>query len=358
MPDIDPDDVQRIAKTVSDIYSDATARLLAQVAKRMARGIEDPGWAEQKLLEIVGHRADAAKIVAELERDAGPALRKAIEDAAELGHKAAASELKLTGSLAPQTNTAAVEALARETVTKITNTHGGILRSVDDIYRSVIAEVSAPGVVTGSETRIQATQRALDRFADRGITGFRDTAGRNWEIESYAEMSTRTASSNAMVNSRMDVYQSDGRDLVIISDSPQECDKCRPWEGKILTISGSAMRGDKLDRGFKVAGSMAEARGAGLFHPNCTHDARPYIAGLTERFKDTANPEGDKLRQEQRRLERGVRQYKRREAVAITDDAKAVARAKAKAWQSRLKSHVDDNDLKRLRYREQIGKAR
>lgn len=85
MTDLDPDELRRIAKTVSDIYGDSTVRLLEMVKRRMARGINEPGWAEAKLLETVGLRADAAKIIAQLEAEATPALRKAIEQAHAFG---------------------------------------------------------------------------------------------------------------------------------------------------------------------------------------------------------------------------------------------------------------------------------
>lgn len=356
MPDLDPDQLARIAKTVSDLYGDAVARMLSDVAKRMAAGIDEPGWAERKLLDLVRLRADAETVVAELQRTAGPAVQKAIEESFILGSKAAASELELTGSLSPRTNSTAVEALARETITKLRGTHGGILRAADDIFRQVTAEVGAAGVVTGTDTRREAAQRALNRYADHGISGFVDGRGRNWEIETYAEMTTRTSSGRAMIDGRLEVYVADGREFVIVSDSPQECKLCRPFEGKGLSISGNGV-GTTVG-GIRIVDTIDGARAAGLQHPNCRHDLRPIIPGLTEKPKGTEDPEGDRLRQEQRRLERGVRQWKRREAVALTDDERAAARAKVREWQGRVKTHVDEHGLKRQRQREQLGRAR
>ena len=71
----------------------------------------------------------------------------------------------------------------------------------------------------------------------------------------------------------------------------------------------------------------------------------------------TGDPEDDAARQEQRRLERGIREWKRVEAAALDDLARARARAKVRDWQGRLTTHVDDNDLKRQRHREQIRSA-
>lgn len=356
MAAVDPDTLARIAKTVADIYSDATARILRQVARRFARGIEYPGWAEAKLLEIASLRDDAARIVAQLGQDGPPAVRRAIEEAFTAGIDAGAREVRLAPTLRPAANTAAVEALAQETVLRVTSTHGGILRAVDDIFRQVIAEVAAPGVVTGVDTRRAAAQRALWRFADRGVSGFVDRAGRNWSLESYVEMAVRTSSGRAMIDGRAGAYVEAGRPFVIVSDSPSECKLCRPWEGRGLSLTGEGV-GSTVG-GIPIVGTLDEARNAGFQHPNCRHDVRPIIPGLTEPFTHTADPQGDEDRQRQRALERQVRGWKMREAAALDDDARAYARRKVRERQAALREHVEARGLKRQRHREQVGRAR
>lgn len=267
MTDLDPDELRRISKTVSDIYSDSTVRLLEMVKRRMARGINEPGWAEAKLLETVGLRADAAKIIAQLEAEAIPALRKAIEQAHAFGAAGGRETLEVAKTLKPRTNQRAVEVLARETITRVTASHGGILRSIDDAYRTIIAEVSAPGVVSGSESTGAAVQRALNRFADSGITGFVDRAGRNWQLDTYAEMATRTSAGRAMIDGRIEQYLEDDRQFVIVSDSPEECKLCRPFEGKGLSLTGKGV-GSKFG-GIDIIATLDEARSKGFQHPNC-----------------------------------------------------------------------------------------
>lgn len=352
MAAVDPDLALRLAKAIADLYGDAAARMLQMVAQRLAAGIDEPGWAEAKLAELLQLRDDAAAVVAQLTADAPALIEQAIVDANTAGITATGIE----PTLAPITNQAAVNALAAETVTAVTAPHTAILRTVLDVYRTVIAETAAPGVVTGIETRRQAAQRALNRFADQGITGFVDKAGRRWELQSYAEMATRTASGRAMVEGRLAGYRTQGRTLVIVSDAPQECSACRPFEGQLLSIDGAQV--GERHGGIDVVDTVNGARAKGLFHANCRHDLRPYIDGLTKPMTHTADPEGDRARQEQRRLERGVRQWKRREAVALDDTERRKAAAKRAEWSKRLADHVAGNNLKRLRYREQIGSAR
>ena len=98
-------------------------------------------------------------------------------------------------------------------------------------------------------------------------------------------------------------------------------------------------------------------RAPGLFHPNCaTCLIRTAWAhgGLGVAHSDLGIYEA---RQQQRYLERGIRVWKTRQAVALDDSAARAAQAKVREWQGRLREHVAANGLKRLSYREQIGKA-
>lgn len=221
-----------------------------------------------------------------------------------------------------------------------------ILRTAEDVYRSVIGEVTQQGLA-GEFTRRQAAQAALDRFAVRGVTGFTDTLGRQWSLASYTEMACRTSASRASMAAKMQRYVDRGKDLVIVSDAPGECERCRPWEGQVLSLSGTDSEHPSLD----------EATGAGLFHHNCRHDFGLYVPGLTRERSGLADPEGDAARQQQRYLERGIRSWKKREAAALDDQAAAYAKAKQREWQARLRQHIDATDGKRLRYREQVKRA-
>lgn len=342
----DPDLILRLAKAVSDIYGEGATRMLEVVARRLADGIDRPGWAELKLLEQVDLRNEAQLIVDSMDVLGPEAIKAAIVEGARSGASTAAGEI---GAAFARTNRQAVTALAAQTVapaaqdaaTLLGSMHLQLLRSTQDIYRSVIAEASS-GVVTGTETRLGVAQRALNRFAQHGITGFVDQSGRNWEIQSYVEMTTRTTTGRAMVEGRLGVYQADGRRFVIVSDSPQECKLCRPWEGKILALNAGDVGQDTGD-GRRAVASVAQATGQGLFHQNCRHDLRPYIPGITPRTGHTADPAGDVARQQQRRLERGVRQWKRVQASAMDDDARAKATAHVQQWQGALKTHLSDN---------------
>lgn len=358
---IDPELALKLASSVSRIYADAETVMIERVSRRLARGIEESGWAERKLAEVETLRREAAAEVARLKREGPEAVRRALTQGFGAGVEGAAV---ITGEFTGS-GSAALEALIGETTQAVTSTHFQLLRSVQDGYRKVIAESSLPGVVTGTKTRREAAQRSLEHFARKGVTGFVDKAGRQWRLESYTEMATRTGAGHAMIEGRLTQYQAGGHDLVIVSDAPEECPVCRKWEGKVLSISGKTT--GQLDRGFRVAGTVAQARSAGLFHANCRHNLARYVPGLTKRMKHTADPVKAEERVRQRELERRLRERKRQEAAArawVEEDASP--EAKLKAAQSKQKvgkargdlvAFIGEHDRKRLPYREQIRSA-
>lgn len=349
---ISPAANEAYAVEIRRVYAESERIMLSKVARRLERGIESPGWAETKLMEIRRVRADVEAEVRRLRRTSDDVAR-AIQDRYEAGSKAAITDLaKITPSeqiatTFTVTNRRAVEAIVSQATRALESTHFRILRAVDDAYRRVIAEASSQ-VVTGTLTRREAAQVALNRFADAGISGFVDSTGRNWDLASYSEMAVRSASGQAAVQGHLDRLQQNGHDLVIVSNSPEECPLCRPWEGRVLSVSGSDPE----------RASVAEARAAGLFHANCSHSLGAYIEGLTRPMTDTPNPQGYEERQQQRYIERQIRKWKRREAVALTDDERKRARAKVRAWQARQREFVADTDRRRPYDREQIKGAR
>lgn len=92
---------------------------------------------------------------------------------------------------------------------------------------------------------------------------------------------------------------------------------------------------------------------------NCRHTTSAYLPGVTKTPKRTADPAGDKLRQEQRARERDIRARKRRLiALGEVDGKNSTA---ARAERARLAERRADfarwrkeHDRKNLAYRENI----
>lgn len=362
-----------VGQTVA-LYAEAESRIIADLRRRFSDDDPAPDWAVRQLSAIGQVRRHAALVVATLERDVEGVVANMLAEAYSRGGTAAARELaKIAG--ASDRDVDAIEAelpgigdvqtlvMALMQTLRATGLH--IVRWAVDVFREVIAAV-VPHALAGLATRRVVAQRAFDRLLARGVTSFIDRAGRRWQLASYVEMATRTTVAQAAVQGHIDQMVADGYDLVIVSDSPQECALCRPWEGRVLSIGGApglrkvrrehALTGKMVT--VQVAGNVAAALAAGLFHPNCTHALSAYLVGVTTIPTGTANPEGDKARQRLRELERRKRDLLRREAGALTPEHRRKMTARVREVNRLIAAHVADTGLIRQRPRERIGTAR
>jgi hypothetical protein len=377
---VSPADTIDLARAISVLYEDAEDALFGLVSQALAEGIDSPSWAQAKLLAVGDLRRALEDVTNALQRDASGAISRAVEEAYRRGGQSAVAEL---GALAEGhrnyvarhlPGASAVDRLARAAVAEQGPTWGRILREPLDIYRSVVARVAASPLL-GALTRRQAAGRVLDQFAARGVTSFTDTAGRRWNMASYAEMAVRSVTARAAITGHVEQLQALGQQLVIVSDAPLECPLCRPWEGEVLAINGKTgphtlrlPRADDPGTLFRrpetvavhVAGSLPEARAAGLLHPNCRHSLSVYLPGVTTRPESPPHPHGATYEdtQQQRYYERQVRAWKRRAAAALTDADRRRANAKVRQYQARIRALVADKGLHRQPAREQITSAR
>jgi hypothetical protein len=356
---------EAMSAEVADTYARAEVRLLRLIARHLKAGHEAPEWAERKLAELQLFRAQATKVVQVAQREAAGQVQSATAAAYLRGAAAAEGELedlaRFTDNLRPRNAERAVAHLVAAQQATLDQLPQHIVRQTTDVYQRAVTRAVA-GTLTGAATRLQDAQVALDDLARSGITGYRDRAGRSWELQSYVEMATRTTTARASVEGHLDRLTDAGLPLVIVSDSPRECPACRPWEGKVLargpvaSIMPNARTG-AAER-VHVDGTVAEAMAAGLMHPNCTHSLSAYLPGVTSKPSATENAEGYEERQELRRRERKVREWKRREAVSLTPEAERRAKAKVREWQGSIREHTDSTGLIRQRQRERLGSAR
>ncbi|MFI5993157.1 phage minor capsid protein [Streptomyces sp. NPDC051362] len=361
--------VEDLAAGTRDLYAAAEERLLGIIARQLAEGLDAPGWAERKLSAVQAMRRASQGVVDELGKAVTLEVFDVVAQAYNTGHRAAVAELgalsdasrRLVDDLTP--NAQAVDRLAAETVDLLTDRHRSILRNVEDQYRGIVAEVTATPLL-GTGTRREATQDAMRRFADTGIRSFTDRAGRRWQLTSYAEMAVRTSVGRAATEAHMRTLGTAGVDLVTVSNAPRECPLCRPWEGKVLSISAGGERTIEVEHATEdgrmvtvhVAGSLDEARRAGLQHPNCRHSVSAYTPDITRTDTAEPDPEGYEAGQRQRAIERNIRKHKNRAAAATTPEAKRAANAKVRQWQGNMRDHLAAHpDLRRLPKREQPG---
>jgi hypothetical protein len=332
------------------VYADAEHELLATLAREVTKNLANP--TDHRTAYIARIRKAAARVAAGLEHGSRARVAAVVTKAATGGQTVAARNLAAaTGRRRPANeepvNMAAVDQLAAAVADTLTDAHRAIVRTVPDVYRDVMTRATV-GLTLGTQTQRQAAQRAMWEWSNRGVTGFTDRSGRRWELSSYAEMATRTAGQRAHIDAQIGVFTASGHDLVMVSDHTEECSLCRPFEGEVLSISGAAGHT-----------SVAAARLAGLFHPNCRHALSVWLEGISRRPTGPGtgpDPDGDKARQRQRAIERQIRSWKRAQTAALDPAGQRYAAAKVRAWQAEMRTHLEQNpDLKRLSHRESPG---
>lgn len=393
-----------LAETLRDLYAGLEYRLAGSIARELHK---DPNPTDvAKLDAITRMRRGAQNLIARLDSDMRDEALAAVTTAYARGARAGLAEIaatrdpgdrdwwerrgvilkalaKLVGIAKRKTRQRrarllaeldrlrgqlpgidAIQVLAHKLTSNLADTHLRILRWSEDSYCRVVA-TSTVDVLAGLASRRRAAQVAWERLLADGVTGFTDRRGHHWQLTSYVEMATRTTTAQAAVEAHLDRLTEAGHDLVIVSDAPQECAICRIYEGKVLTVAGTA--GPRtVDHAFtgrpivvNVFATVAAAILAGLHHPNCRHALSAFFPGVTTPPRHTADPEGDRARQRQRAIERHIRAWKLRAAGAITDEARDRANRYVDKWRTAMRTHLDQHgDLRRLRERERIGTAR
>lgn len=255
-----------------DIFEKADKRisdLLRKMLDKIGSGGES---ASAKYLRK--YKIQVRKILSDLKRDSAEWADVAIPTFYDSGVSTADGQLGKAGytinidfgRLHPRSITVLVEAMkARgEDVLSV------IGRRVDDVYRAVQLDAAASSV-TGYETVRKAARKLRADLLENGVTRFVDRGGKSWHMGTYSEMAARTVTMEARMKGQFNEFAAYGEDLVEVSSHPLSCPKCEPFQGRILSISGNTP-------GYT---SVAAAKAAGLWHPNCRHSAALYVPGIS-----------------------------------------------------------------------------
>lgn len=198
-------------------------------------------------------------------------------------------------------------------------------RRTEGIHRDLALE-NIRGSVVGYDTWKQVADRYREQLAEQGVTGFRDAAGRNWNMRSYAQMVARTSTMEAHLQGTANRLMEQDHDLVKVSSHSGACPLCVPWQGKILSITGKTP-------GYPT---LAEAKEAGLFHPNCRHAYGLYI-DLDKEIKEIEEPGVIEAPEENLEAILKKKGFKEEQAKEIANDLERLPAKEKKKWTEAFK---------------------
>jgi hypothetical protein len=269
-------------------------------------------------------------------------------------------------------NVTASKLIAEDLSHRLSAAAGRITRFADDAYRAAttagaLAQINpALDVIhrtMQSATPAEAQAQAWRELTAKGVTGFTDSAGREWNLATYVEMATRTATQRAYNGSHRERLTLAGITYFTISTTGRPCPLCAPWEGKVLADRGAGEVTEPHAAGdgtvtFDVAATIEEAMAAGLFHPNCKHTLTAYLPGVTRLLPNQWTDRDEQAyrdTQKLRALEREVRKHRQVQAAALTDTQRAQASRNVRAAQANVRAHTDQTGLNRRPRREQLN---
>lgn len=181
-----------------------------------------------------------------------------------------------------------------------------------------IVDTAAGETISGVSSMNQAIRHAMESLKGRGITGFIDHGGHQWSAEAYVSMVVRTTVYNTARSSVWEMNQKFGNDLYLVSYHNGARPLCYPWQNKVISSTDQVRDvKDLYGNTIHVYAQSETTYGqpAGLFGINCHHYPIPFFPGVSVADGKPQNPEDNarsyEQSQEQRRLERKLREEKR-----------------------------------------------
>ena len=351
-----PQKIQDLSDPIESVYISMVNELLVNIGRHVTSPTwtHTAAWEIQKLSELGQLTRENAAIInrwvaqlpeeiratmEETRRVALEGIEQQLAKAAEEGYvtppmrdstyevlreysQQAADQLNLVNTTMLQSSVAQYERLV-----ELTDQEYGRLMAQKEATQEAL-NVAAGSVVSGTQTRTQALQKAIRQISEEGLTGFYDRAGRSWSPEAYVNMDIRTTVHNVAIQSVKNRMEDYNTQVFQVSAHAGARPLCYPYQGKLYSWDNSAGEielGNGKTMRYDPLNTTSYGQPAGLFGINCGHTPIPIIPGVSiPHAQDFVQPkeENDKQyaeSQEQRALERKIRAAKR--AVEMGDDS-------------------------------------
>lgn len=252
-------------KILIDIYKKAQMGIIRKVQEGLSAN-DDPKYFKtilnsiQKILKSLKAQSDK-----EVEKMLFEIYKTGMMKADEHLIKFDADNAKFAGSFG-QIHTQAVKVLSNALEDRLDSQINVVWKRSKFMFDQMTLE-SIRGSVVGYSTWQESSKKLMTNLQKSGIQSFTDKLGRNWNLETYTNMCVRTATMESLNMGTANRLLEAGHDLVKVTSHKGACSRCQPWQGKILSLTGKT-------QGFPT---LAQAKDAGLFHPNCRHSFGLYV---------------------------------------------------------------------------------
>ena len=384
---MNPEFLDSMSWEMAEVYGAITDQILVNLAKYFpyynAGNVPKSAFTYQaQMLAQMGQvNRETVKIIRQGLKDANSALEgileQAIIDSVKKAEKPLWQAVKNGIYMPPQTPVLspnqyrAFQIYYKQASNKLNMVNTVMLESTQQAYRNTVADIAARvqvtqtaldigagETITGVSTWNQAVKHSIDRMKDNGITGFIDHAGHRWSAEAYTSMDIRTTVYNTSRAAVWETNQNFGNDLYLVSYHNGARPLCYPWQNKVISSTNNARVVTDLDGNeIQVYAQSDTSYGmpAGLFGINCKHYPTPFIPGISviegQPQSEEANAKSYAESQEQRRLERKLREEKRDLMMA---KAQGAPEDEIKALRAKCRQTSDDIDT----FCEETGRAR
>lgn len=274
----DPFPYERRLRDLDRLYAEAQATIAARIETAVrSRDLFEARRARMQLASIIA-------VLDQLGATVTPIARKLVADAFQQGADRTLREIRAMRVSAPEIPGAftgvsrqAVEQLQASLLDRLDSANQTLGRRVEDIYaretrraslRAILGQSGSPRAATNDLMLRLQRDRQVAALARDGGVGFVDSAGKRWQLRSYAGMAVRTTTREAVVQGAMTRMVSHGIDLARVSSHASSCSICQPFEGRLVSITGATT---------EYQGEAVMTGRVPPFHPNCRHSLAPFV---------------------------------------------------------------------------------
>lgn len=247
------------------------------------------------------------------------------------------------------------KALVSDMQIKLNASFNNVLRGLEQQFTDTIMKV--PTMAYVAPTLYNAIDTLAKPMLFGGIVGGMTAAGHKMNFVNQIELNAVEISQEAMFTGKGEQANANDLHLVFITVHASTCKSCTKYQNKIL-IDDVYQDGTPDDKHIL----LSEAIKDGLFHPNCRCNPITFIPGIDTiptPFEDVPTKRNSKGKlipdkkaqhelydkeQQQRYMERKIRQWRRVEIGASSDEEINRAHLKVLEWRARRGHLVENTD--------------